>query len=52
LSFSGPYYGLPTVGIALAIVVVGVRVFVLLRNRKGGPTVASVPKEEHAAQAP
>ncbi len=52
LSFGGPYYGLPTVGIVLAVVVAAVIAFILLRKKRGGPAVASVPKEEPVAQAP
>ena len=52
LSFSGPYYGLPIVAIVLAVIITGAVVFLMLRKRRGGPAVASVPKEEPAVQAP
>lgn len=52
LSFSGPYYGLPVVGIALAIAVVAAILFMRFRRKKGGPTVATVPPEDPAPQVP
>lgn len=52
LSFGGPYYGLPTVAIIIAVIAGAVAIVMTFLKRKGGPTVATVPKEEPAPEAP
>jgi hypothetical protein len=51
-STNGPYQGIPLFGVIAAIFIGAVVIVLLVRKRKGGPAVASVPKEEPAAQAP
>ncbi|MBU1158843.1 MAG: hypothetical protein KKE24_05855 [Candidatus Thermoplasmatota archaeon] len=45
LSFDGPYYGLPLVGIVLGIVIVAITLVLLLRRRRGGAAIATAPEE-------
>ena len=45
LSFDGPYYGLPLVGIVLGLVIVAITLVVLLRRRRGGAAIATAPEE-------
>lgn len=45
-SFDGPYYGLPIVGIVLAVVIAAILAVMTLRKRKGSPVPTTVPKEE------
>jgi len=53
LSFDGPYYGLPLIGIILGIVAAVAILVLMLRKRKGGPTVATAPPpQEPAPQTP
>jgi hypothetical protein len=51
-STNGPYQGIPLFAVIAAIIVGAVVVLLLFRKRKGGPAVATVPKEEPVAQAP
>lgn len=51
-STNGPYQGIPLFGLIAGIILVAIVALLVMRKRKGGPTVSTVPKEEPVAQAP
>lgn len=46
LSFDGPYYGLPVIGIILGLVIVATALIVRFRRRRGGAAVTTIPKKD------